>query len=155
MGMDPLLSCASTYRCYGNDSDGMPLPVHAPPTCANSDGMGRTGTFIAIHTCLEQMKGEGTVDVLRTIKAIRSQRPGLVQGVVRRREDGFCLWEAKWGVCGKDLSDLVLYVECSDGYTFPLLPLPPLQDQYKWCHEALVVHMDKFDIYGNFCESHV
>ncbi|KAL5486424.1 hypothetical protein EMCRGX_G018896 [Ephydatia muelleri] len=72
-----------------------------------NDGMGRTGTFIATHSCLEQMTGEGTVDVLRTIKAIRIQRPGLVQGV----------------------------------------------DQYKLCHEALAAHMDKFNIYANFCET--
>ena len=43
-----------------------------------SDGLGRTGTFIAIWSLIEQMKAEGQIDVVGTIKSIRTQRPGAV-----------------------------------------------------------------------------
>ena len=44
----------------------------------SSDGLGRTGTFIAIWSLIEQMKAEGQIDVVGTIKSIRTQRPGAV-----------------------------------------------------------------------------
>ena len=49
-------------------------------TC--SDGLGRTGTFIAIWSLIEQMKAEGQIDVVGTIKSIRTQRPGAVPHMV-------------------------------------------------------------------------
>ena len=52
-----------------------------PSTC--SDGLGRTGTFIAIWSLIEQMKAEGQIDVVGTIKSIRTQRPGAVPHLVR------------------------------------------------------------------------
>ena len=48
-----------------------------------SDGLGRTGTFIAIWSLIEQMKAEGQIDVVGTIKSIRTQRPGAVPHLVR------------------------------------------------------------------------
>ena len=49
----------------------------------SSDGLGRTGTFIAIWSLIEQMKAEGQIDVVGTIKSIRTQRPGAVPHLVR------------------------------------------------------------------------
>ena len=50
---------------------------------AHSDGLCRTGTFIAIWSLIEQMKAEGQIDVVGTIKSIRTQRPGAVPHLVR------------------------------------------------------------------------
>ena len=47
-----------------------------------SDGLGRSGTFIAIWSLIEQMKTEGQIDVLSTVKSIRTQRPGAVERLV-------------------------------------------------------------------------
>ena len=47
-----------------------------------SDGLGRSCTFIAIWSLLEQMKTEGQIDVLSTVKSIRTQRPGAVNHLV-------------------------------------------------------------------------
>ena len=49
----------------------------------SSDGLGRTGTFIAIWSLIEQMKAEGQIDVVSTLKSIRTQRPGAVPLMVR------------------------------------------------------------------------
>ena len=49
----------------------------------SSDGLGRTGTFIAIWSLIEQMKAEGQIDVVGTVKSIRTQRPGAVPHLVR------------------------------------------------------------------------
>ena len=50
--------------------------------CVNSDGSGRTGTFIAVSNLLERLKTEGVVDVFHTVRALRLQRPGMVQTLV-------------------------------------------------------------------------
>ena len=49
----------------------------------HSDGVGRTGTFITLHSELEQLKAEGLVDVFQRVKISRVARPDLVQNVVR------------------------------------------------------------------------
>ena len=51
----------------------------------SSDGLGRTGTFIAIWSLIEQMKAEGQIDVVGIVKSIRTQRPGAVPHLVRAR----------------------------------------------------------------------
>ena len=57
---------------------------HPPlfPTLPLSDGVGRTGTFICLHSQLERLKTESMVDFLQAVKASRIQRPGLVPDVV-------------------------------------------------------------------------
>ena len=60
--------------------DGFTLCVLSP---LSSDGLGRTGTFIAIWSLIEQMKAEGQIDVVGTVKSIRTQRPGAVPLMVR------------------------------------------------------------------------
>ena len=53
------------------------------PLSTCSDGLGRTGTFIAIWSLIEQLKAEGQIDMVSTIKSIRTQRPGAVPHMVR------------------------------------------------------------------------
>ena len=43
-----------------------------------SDGVGRTGTFICIHSQLERLKTEGVVDFFQAAKSARIQRAGLI-----------------------------------------------------------------------------
>ncbi|XP_035698254.1 receptor-type tyrosine-protein phosphatase delta-like isoform X2 [Branchiostoma floridae] len=50
-----------------------PITVHC------SSGAGRTGTFCAISTVLERVKAEGICDVFQVVKALRQQRPHMVQ----------------------------------------------------------------------------
>ncbi len=47
-----------------------------------SDGVGRTGAFIATHAEMERMKAETVVDLFQFIKASRFQRAGLVSNKV-------------------------------------------------------------------------
>ena len=55
-------------------------PVYTFPF--NSDGVGRTGTFICIHSQLEKLKSESVVDIFQAVKSARIQRAGLVADVV-------------------------------------------------------------------------
>ena len=43
-----------------------------------SDGVGRTGTLICIHSQLERLKTEGVVDFFQAAKSARIQRTGLI-----------------------------------------------------------------------------
>ena len=43
-----------------------------------SDGMSRSGVFIACMTEIERVKAEGAVDIFQTVKAARGQRPHMV-----------------------------------------------------------------------------
>ena len=43
-----------------------------------SDGMARTGVFIAAMSEVERVKAEGEIDLFQTIKAARSKRPHMV-----------------------------------------------------------------------------
>ena len=43
-----------------------------------SDGVGRTGTFICIHSQLERLNTEGVVDFFQAAKSARIQRAGLI-----------------------------------------------------------------------------
>ena len=58
------------------------LPTHTHTQKYISDGVGRTGAFICIHTQMERMKTEGVVDFFQCIKSARIQRAGLVPDVV-------------------------------------------------------------------------
>ena len=48
----------------------------------SSDGVGRTGTFICLHSQLERLKTEGVADVLQAVKSARIQRAGVVRNAV-------------------------------------------------------------------------
>ena len=43
-----------------------------------SDGMARTGVFIAAMSEVERVKAEGEIDLFQTVKAARSKRPHMV-----------------------------------------------------------------------------
>ena len=47
-----------------------------------SDGVGRTGTFICLHSQLERLKTEGVVDFFQAVKSARIQRAGMVPDAV-------------------------------------------------------------------------
>ena len=65
-----------------------PFFLHIPSSCRTSpalplsDGVGRTGTFICLHSQLERLKTEGVVDFPPGCQASRIQRPGLVPDAV-------------------------------------------------------------------------
>ena len=44
--------------------------------------LGRTGTFCAMFTLLEQFKADQVIDVLQTVKLLRIKRPGIVEDLV-------------------------------------------------------------------------
>ena len=48
-----------------------------------SDGVGRSGTFLCVHSQLERLKTEGIVDVFQTVKLARRQREHLMPKEVR------------------------------------------------------------------------
>jgi len=50
-----------------------PISVHC------SAGVGRTGVFITLSIVLERMQYEGVVDVFQSVRALRTQRPAMVQ----------------------------------------------------------------------------
>ncbi len=47
-----------------------------------SDGVGRTGTFISIHSQLERLKTEGVIDFFQAAKSACIQRAGLMPEAV-------------------------------------------------------------------------
>ena len=67
----------------------------------SSDGLGRTGTFIAIWSLIEQMKAEGQIDVVGTIKSIRTQRPGAVPLLVSVCKVRICDMQGLVGIIWK------------------------------------------------------
>ena len=48
----------------------------------DSNVLGRTGTFCAIFTTLEQFEVEQVIDVFQTVKLLRIMRPGIVEDLV-------------------------------------------------------------------------
>ena len=52
-------------------------------TFHDSDGMGRTGTFITIHAMMERLRTEHVVDFFQFIKSSRARRQNFVMTLVR------------------------------------------------------------------------
>ena len=91
-----------------------------------SDGVGRTGTFICLHSQLERLKTEGVVDFFQAVKSARIQRAGLVPNAVCH-------------------THLLLLSLCHSHYI-------PSQEQYAYCHEVLADFVNSYDNYANFKE---
>lgn len=53
-------------------------------TTPSSNGIGRSGVFVALHNIIERMQAEGLVDVFQTVKNLRIQRPAAVQTLVSK-----------------------------------------------------------------------
>ena len=51
---------------------------------SRSNGVGRSGVFIALHIALERLIVEGQSDIFQTVKNLRIQRPAMVQSLVRK-----------------------------------------------------------------------
>ncbi|XP_076462562.1 LOW QUALITY PROTEIN: tyrosine-protein phosphatase Lar-like [Babylonia areolata] len=58
-----------TKEQFGHEG---PITVHC------SAGVGRTGVFIALSIVLDRMRAEGLVDLVHTVKMLRTQRPAMV-----------------------------------------------------------------------------
>lgn len=53
-------------------------------TCStHSNTVGRCAVFCALLNCIDSCKCESVVDVFQTVKALRLQKPGAIQTVVR------------------------------------------------------------------------
>ena len=77
---------------FHSHSLSLPLSLtHTHSFSLYSDGVGRTGTFICLHSQLERLKTEGVVDIFQAVKSARIQRPGLLRNVVRYILDQFFL----------------------------------------------------------------
>ena len=94
-----------------------------------SDGVGRTGTFIRIHSQLEQLKTEGVVDIFQSIKSARIHRAGLVQSVV------WVYWCSQYQLLVDEIKWTVYFF---------------VQEQYVLCHNVLADFVDSFETYANF-----
>ena len=54
-----------------------------------SAGVGRTGVFITLSIVLERMQYEGVVDVFQSVRALRTQRPAMVQVKKKKKKKSF------------------------------------------------------------------
>ena len=78
----------------------------------SSNGVGRTGVFLALHIIMERMLVEGLVDVFQTVKNLRIQRPAMVQTLV---------------------SGLLVSLSCVHAFC---LCVHFLQEQYHFCYDT-------------------
>ncbi|XP_046341885.2 receptor-type tyrosine-protein phosphatase epsilon-like isoform X2 [Haliotis rufescens] len=100
------------------ETDG-PLLVHC------SAGIGRTGTYIAVDSLIDQARGEGVVDVFGYVSALRGQRKNMIQTPAQYECVFLCLVEmTTYGCTSMDVSNYTNSYSCSgmettmDGKTF-------------------------------------
>ncbi|XP_048255871.1 receptor-type tyrosine-protein phosphatase alpha-like isoform X2 [Haliotis rufescens] len=90
------------------ETDG-PLLVHC------SAGIGRTGTYIAVDSLIDQAQGEGVVDVLGYVSVMRGQRKNMIQTPAQYECVFLCLVEmTKYGCTSMDVSNYTNSYSCSD-----------------------------------------
>ena len=88
--------------------------------CRNT--VSRSAIFCAVATTIERCKTEGVVDVFQVVKAMRAQKPGVIQTLVRMG-DVYCI-----------------------NFMYFLL----LQEQYHSIFAGILVFVDSFETYSNF-----
>ena len=86
---------------------------------SDSDGIGRSGAFLCIHSQLERLKTDGEVDAFKYLKTARTRRQGLIA----------------------ELVSLISYSSFTIIYHFSP------QDHYVFCHEVLADYVESFDPY--------
>ncbi|XP_067677277.1 receptor-type tyrosine-protein phosphatase alpha-like [Haliotis asinina] len=108
-------------RRTASETDG-PLLVHC------SAGIGRTGTYIAVDSLIDQARGEGIVDVLTYVSAMREQRKNMIQTPAQYECVFMCLLEmTTYGNTSMDVSSYTNSYSSSgmdttvDGKTFSQL----------------------------------
>lgn len=106
-----------------------------------SAGAGRTGMFIALSNILERVKAEGLLDVFQTVKSLRTQRPHMVQTVVRIHHTSSVLSPVTQT---KKNHPLFLNIS-SDKQIFFFF-----QEQYDFCYKVVQDFVDIFSDYANF-----
>ena len=85
--------------------------------------MSRVGVFCSLVNAIDLCKTEGIVDVFQVVKALRIQKPGIVQTVVRHfTKNGQCT-----------LSHALFF-----------------QDQYSFVFDMILIFLDSFSVYANF-----
>ena len=86
-----LLLRQKALRSWNNSQH--PILVHC------SAGVGRTGTFIAIDVTLEQVDGEGVIDIPGIINRLRQQRMKMVQTEVSQHYNFIVLPSVIGSIC--------------------------------------------------------
>ncbi|XP_048256427.1 uncharacterized protein LOC124113981 isoform X1 [Haliotis rufescens] len=77
-----------------------PLLVHC------SAGIGRTGTYIAVDSLIDQARGEGVVDILGYVSVMRGQRKNMIQTAAQYECVFHCLVEmTTYGSTSMDVSN--------------------------------------------------
>ena len=61
---------------------GLVVVVSVSRSLPCSAGVGRTGTFITVDYCMEQIEGEGIVDIFNFVQQMRYKRNYMVQTAV-------------------------------------------------------------------------
>ena len=97
--------------------------------------LGRTGTFCAMFTVLEQFKVDQVVDVLQTVKLLRIKRPGIVEDLVSSLSCSYVRYK---------LYSCILF------YYNDLTTMCASQDQYQFIFTVVVRFLQSFDTYDNF-----
>ena len=143
----------------------------------SSDGVGRTGTFICLHSQLERLKTEGVVDFFQAVKSARIQRVGLVPDAVCSSPLSFCVSLLSHPLSRSHLASfslshilsqlgVLIYSHYPSLLLSPGLPSISLftfsfytfffhvfsQAHYVFCHEVVATYVDSFETYANFKE---
>lgn len=69
--------------CYYNKETGFNININL----IFSGGGSNCSVFCALNILLEQFKNEQTVDVCRTVKKLKTQRPHMIETYVSEKED--------------------------------------------------------------------
>ena len=92
-----------------------------------SGGGSNCSVFCALNILLEQFKNEQTVDVCRTVKKLKTQRPHMIETYVCEKKDSL--------ICILDITIIKLFFMI-------------IKDQYEFLYQCLVEFIDKFGIYS-------